>query len=91
MPIYLYSDPNGHEVEISHGMTDTITVFCQICGAAMHRKPQRVYVNWGGLPPHLETMRGPAVRSIIDDADRRRDQYESTKDTNIFNDQRTNK
>lgn len=88
MPTYLYSDPAGHETEVVHGMKDDPAVTCRTCGATMCRKPQRVAVNWGGLPPHLESARGPAIRSMIDNADRRRDEYESTKDTNIFNDQR---
>lgn len=44
----------------------------------MHRVPQLVGVNWGGLPPHLEHTRGAGIRRMIDaeDVAARRDAYE---------------
>jgi len=47
-----------------------------------------VRINWNGLPPHLENT-SPAIREMIDGADARRAQYEETKSTNIYNDQRS--
>lgn len=46
----------------------------------MHRVPQIARVNWGGLPPHLEHRRSKAVREMIRDVDRRRDEYAQIKE-----------
>lgn len=45
---------------------------CPACGArAVHRVPQRVAVNWGGLPPSSGTL-SPAARALVDEDNRRR-------------------
>jgi putative FmdB family regulatory protein len=33
MPTYGYRCPNGHEVEVTHGMADPPPTACEICGA----------------------------------------------------------
>lgn len=47
MAVYVYRCPNGHEVEMAHGMTETVHVVCSVCGKVMARKPQpfRWYKN----------------------------------------------
>lgn len=48
MPVYVYGcdEDKGHErVEVAHGMGESVTMFCQVCGAGMHRVPQAF--RWG--------------------------------------------
>jgi putative FmdB family regulatory protein len=33
MPTYEYRCPNGHEVEVVHGMVDAPPTACEVCGA----------------------------------------------------------
>jgi len=65
MPTYTYVDGNGHERTVIHRMSENPQVICDTCKAVMHRKPQRVAVNWNGLPPHLASARSPAVNALI--------------------------
>ena len=84
MPVYVYVD-SKHDLTTAHGMTENPEIICPECGQRMHRKPQAVSVNWGGLPPHQSHLRSPAVQSMIDNADQRRETFEATKDSNPFN------
>jgi putative FmdB family regulatory protein len=34
MPTYGYRCPNGHELEVIHGMDDPAPIACEVCGAA---------------------------------------------------------
>ena len=88
MPCYVYTDGAGHEQELTHSMSDDTQRVCPFCGSIMWRVPQVAAVNWNGLPPHLESARSPAIQDMIDGADRRREEYLATKDTNPFNSER---
>jgi len=65
MPTYTYTDRSRHDTTIIHGMTEEPVITCDICGEAMHRRPQVVAVNWNGLPPHLADTRSAAVNAMI--------------------------
>ena len=73
---YIYSD-GKHQKEAEHGMMESPVIVCDICGQPMHRKPQAIMVNWGGLPPHLEHVRGAGAREFINPnaIAKRRDEY----------------
>lgn len=74
MPDYVYGCGN-HTQDETHAMSAEPVILCKVCGKKMHRIPQAFSVNWGGLPPHLEHTRPPAVQSMIDNADASRDKY----------------
>ncbi|MCZ7544652.1 MAG: zinc ribbon domain-containing protein [Anaerolineae bacterium] len=71
MPTYVYqcdAPGCGHRFEVRHGVAACdapgATPPCPACGAATtHRAPQRVAVNWGGLPPSAGRSRRRCVRS----------------------------
>lgn len=54
MPMYLYRCPNKHEINVTHGMTEAVKVFCPMCGEVMRRKPQVHAVKWSSFiePSH---------------------------------------
>jgi len=79
MPQYVYRCTNVHQREIWQSITSTNSqINCPQCNELMHRVPQLVRVNWGGLPPHLEHLRGKGVREMLDrnKIAERRDDYE---------------
>ncbi len=80
MPTYVYRCPKGHQMELAHGIQQDPIVTCRHgrCRLTMHRVPQMVRVNWGGLPPHLEHTRNRAVQEVLDPnaIAQRRDEYE---------------
>lgn len=49
------------------------------CHREMHRVPQAVAVNWGGLPPHLTDRRSPELQQFIQDAPERQAKYLDTE------------
>lgn len=76
MTIYVYQDTAGHKTEVNLRMSaadDAPPVICRKCGAVMRRVPQAPRVNYNGdtssHPLH------PAIKQLINDAPRRRDQY----------------
>ncbi|GAB4453840.1 MAG: hypothetical protein Kow00120_23750 [Anaerolineae bacterium] len=79
MPTYVYqcdAPGCGHRFETVHSMAACddpgATPPCPACGAATtHRAPQRVAVNWGGLPPSAGAL-APAVRALVDEDNRQR-------------------
>lgn len=77
MPTYVYSD-RIHKKEVTHRMMESPVILCPICGLVMHRVPQATFVNWNGLPPHLEHARGAGARELINPEKiaERRDDYE---------------
>jgi predicted nucleic acid-binding Zn ribbon protein len=79
MPDYVYGCDLGHTQEEAHRMTDDPVITCNQCGGRMHRIPQVVAVNWGGLPPHLEHSRPPVLQNMVDTAQSRREKYLETK------------
>lgn len=75
MPIYSYTDDTECiNIDVSHGMNDTVVVYCPRCGRAMYKKIQAPNVNWNGLPPHLD-HNNPVVREMVKGAPKRRDEY----------------
>jgi len=46
----------------------------------MHRVPQAVMVNWGGLPPHLEHLHHPEVKAMIENEQQNRYEYIAHKE-----------
>jgi hypothetical protein len=66
-------------------MTENPVIYCQTCAAVMFRKPQAVAVNWGGLPPHLEGTRSPAIQSMIANEQQNREEFQAASDNNPFN------
>lgn len=81
MPKYIYGDANGHrkELAISYEAVDKAIVFCELCDAVMHRVPQAVAVNWGGLPPHEADRRPKVLKDFINSAPERRAKYLDTE------------
>ena len=68
MPQYVYGCQKNHrrEVELRFSQLDEV-ITCH-CGEIMHRIPQAFMVNWGGLPPHLETARPPEIAKYVKEA-----------------------
>ena len=84
MPTYIYKCPRTHTLEISMTFSQAIaapTLPCPTCKRLMYRVPQLFSVNWGGLPPHLEGTRSAAVKDLINNADRNRDEYLAKKES----------
>lgn len=79
MPEYLYTDGEGHEVTKTHRMLYTTSVYCDICGAEMWRKPQPVSVTWGGLSPSQGAV-NKRIRNLINSAPERRDNFDKAHD-----------
>ena len=76
LPEYIYRCPESechHEIRVLHSMNVNPEVRCPLCGGSMRRKPQRVYVNWGGLKPSQGAIH-PNIQHLIDDAPRRREE-----------------
>ena len=49
MPIYEYKCPNGHLVEVIHGMTEEGPTVCEVCGAGpLQRVLHPVAVHYKG-------------------------------------------
>ena len=49
MPLYEYKCPNGHLVEVIHGMTEASPEVCEVCGAGpVHRVLFPVAVHYKG-------------------------------------------
>lgn len=73
MPQYVYGDANGHrkELEMTFADADKAIVFCDLCDLVMHRIPQSVRVNWGGLPPHAESARPPEIQKYVKESKER--------------------
>ena len=72
---YVYTDPQGHTLEVSHKASESPQIICPVCQNVMWRKPQAVRVNWKGLPPHMEGTRPPDVQDMISNQDRNRETY----------------
>jgi hypothetical protein len=51
MPVYIYGDNQGHQVQIAHGMTEVVGVWCPDCGHRMSRIPQRVHAHFPNADP----------------------------------------
>jgi putative FmdB family regulatory protein len=52
MPLYEYKCPNGHLVEVIHGMTEASPEVCEICGASPVRRvlfPVAVHYKGSGF------------------------------------------
>ena len=75
MPEYIYMDKNDHRQTMTLPMEYSTAVICTTCGLEMWRKPQQVTVTWGGLRPSQGEV-NPVIRSMIDDAPRRREENE---------------
>jgi hypothetical protein len=74
MPVYVYTDEAGHEIEISHAVNSPTVPYCPQCSAAMWRKPQRVGVIWNGLRPSQGDIPQMA-QDLIDSRPKRLDKY----------------
>ena len=79
MPEYVYSC-GEHRQDAVHGMNETPTLYCQICGRVMHRVPQAASIVWHGLPPHLEHNRPRGAQLILDNQNENRESYEKNLD-----------
>ena len=79
MPEYQYTD-GVHTTAVIHPMLFMDDVNCTVCGTIMWRKPQIVGVIWNGLPPHLTETLSPEMNDIINNGDRRRDEYKAKKE-----------
>ena len=74
MANYVYRCPDcGNECVVAHSMHDNPDVWCGECRGKMRRRPQKVGVNWGGLPPSKGFIH-PKIRQHIEDAPRRREE-----------------
>lgn len=62
MPEYIYRCKEGHEVTVSHGMTEIVNVVCSTCGGHMKRRPQPVRINWAGF----RYERSPEVKAHLE-------------------------
>lgn len=80
MPDYIYTDTRHHTRVISHSMLENPRIICPFCRASMWRKPQKIAVNWNGLPPHLESARPTFLQNFIDTAPERRAHYLDTQE-----------
>jgi putative FmdB family regulatory protein len=74
MPAYVYLCKTCKtEVNISERMHNSELHICPECGSIMHRRPQPVSVNWGGLKPSQGSLH-PNIKNLIEDAPRRREE-----------------
>lgn len=71
MPQYLYRCTNKHEINVMHGMTESVKIFCPVCGEVMWRKPQAHAVKWACF---IEAS--PAVREHLNSLSEKREDYE---------------
>lgn len=79
MPEYLYICPEGHPKPVNHRMDEDPTIICE-CGKKMHRKPQAVSVNWGGLKPSDVEQRPQVIQELVDrDHGKSREDYQKYK------------
>ena len=75
MANYKYLCEFGHSQPENHAMTADPEIFCKVCGTEMHRAPSVVIgINWNGNPPSKGSP-APAVQTLIDTAEARRDNY----------------
>lgn len=82
MATYAYKcDACGQLKDVSHGMTETPRIECDVCAQTMRKTiSDGVCVVWGGLPPHEQHLVGPAARDLIDNFDQNRDAYLAKKE-----------
>ena len=80
MPEYLYKCPEAHTTSITHPMLFNGAISCTICNGQMWRVPQSVTVTWGGLAPSEAGEMSPEVADHINNADRKRDEYQAMKE-----------
>lgn len=80
MPEYLYSC-GEHTQSVFHLMKEEPEILCNVCKKRMHRRPMAFSVNWGGLPPHLEHTRAPVIKNMLDNAPKRREEYQKIKES----------
>lgn len=82
MPAYCYRCPKGHEIPRTERMLYGTAIVCESCQAAMHRVPQPVMVNWGGLRPSAGQMH-PRIAEHIAAAPRLQDDMAAKKAAHI--------
>ena len=75
---YTYICDNGHTSEVIHSMKQDPVITCAACGLIMHRKPQRVAVNWGGPLPSAGGV-APQVQDLLNTRSERLDNYQARK------------
>jgi putative FmdB family regulatory protein len=68
MPIYEYECPNGHRIEVMHGIDASGPATCATCGAPLHKllaRPAIVFKGsgWAKKDARSSAGRRPAARS----------------------------
>lgn len=74
MPIYLYKCAQGHQVELSHGMGQTINVHCAVCGNTLRRVFTVPAIKGSSF---IEPS--PAIKNFLSTSSERRDKFEAKK------------
>lgn len=79
MPKYTYICPEGHVQIVEESMVVNEARICDRCGKKMWRKPEAPNINWNGLRPSQGKL-NPELQSLVDNEDRRRDNYLAMKE-----------